>query len=92
MSRLPGGLGLPDVERFDIATDVEIWQEADNLRQATLTQTRAQLEELQMVYGYTFNKDGLLADRQGTSSFRPAGWVHHLRFHAHPCLQRHCTK
>jgi hypothetical protein len=76
-------ISCPHVERFDAASSEDIWEKADTLVRHAAVASRKDFEQLQMVFGITYNPEGLLLDKELRMYVRPAECI---TFDAMHCL------
>ena len=71
-----------DADRFDLASDAEIWNKADILEAESHIATRPVFDRLQMVHGFTYSPHGLLWSRPLRRYVSPATCVTYDCMHA----------
>ena len=83
-----------DPDRFDAASDRDIWASFDKLEQNKGTLTRNRFETLERAVGLRYDADSLLADKELRSHIKPSSsttmdWMHNFLVHGIFSLEVH---
>ena len=71
----------PEVERFDVATDADMYEAMGILSRAQPGWTKTAFKQLQQSIGYNFNPDGVLADSGLVPHVRPSSCLTYDSMH-----------
>ena len=71
----------PEVERFDVATDADMYEAMGILSRAQPGLTKTAFKQLQQSIGYNFNPDGVLADSGLVPHVRPSSCLTYDSMH-----------
>ena len=74
-------ISCAEVEKFQLASDADLWRKADHLRALCGTITKTAFEHKELLYGLTYCPEGLLWDRSLRPYVQPASCTSYDSMH-----------